>query len=77
MAFIRTNLTGNVGAGSSAPTLYTYLGTAADLNNDAVLKSFNAKGGDILIVVAATDTGVITIFGVQDDAGTLSTQAMA
>ena len=76
MAFNRKTLTGNTGVGSTAPASYNYLGTAADLNDDATLKSFNAKGGDIIMVVDAADAGAITIWGVKDTTGTLSTVAM-
>ena len=73
MAFIRKQLSGNVGVGSDAPTLYTYLGAVADLNDDAVLKSFNAKGGDIIMVIDAIATAALTTARVIDTAGTLST----
>jgi len=76
MAFTRTNLSGNLGVGSNAPALYTYLGTAADLNNDAVLKSFKAKGGDIIMVIDAITTAALTTARVIDTTGTLSTTVL-
>jgi len=73
MAFSRTELSGNLGVGSNAPALYTYLGTAADLNDDVVLKSFKAKGGDIIMVIDDIAVGGLTTARVVDTTGTLST----
>lgn len=50
MAFDRKLLTGNTGAGSSAPAVYTYLGDVADLTV-ANIQSTDIKPNDVIIVV--------------------------
>jgi len=76
MAFTRTDLSGNLGTGSNAPALFTYLGVAADLNSDVILKSFGAKGGDIIMVIDAIATAALTTARVIDTTGTLSTTVL-
>jgi len=55
MAFERKLLTGNTGAGSDAPAIYTYLGDKADLTATNI-QTTNIKPGDTILVTAAIGT---------------------
>ena len=55
MAFNRKLISGNMGVGSDAPALYTYLGATADLTA-ANIQTTNIKPGDTIIVTPAIGT---------------------
>ena len=65
MAFDRKLLTGNTGAGSNAPAVYTYLGEEADLTA-ANIQTTDIKPNDVIIIVDVTQTTAPVVKAVTD-----------
>lgn len=65
MAFDRKLLTGNTGAGSSAPAVYTYLGAEADLTA-ANIKTTDIKPNDVIIIVDVNQVSAPSVVAVTN-----------
>lgn len=80
MAFNRTKLSGNLGAGSSAPILFMYDGSA-DTKTAVIADSFFNDAAETLavndIIIASTTTTPVSLYVVSITAGVVVTGYVA
>lgn len=80
MAFKRTNLSGNLGAGSGAPKLFTHDGSA-DTKAAVIATSYFDDAADVLnvgdIIISTTTTVVVALYVVSITAGVVVTDYVA
>lgn len=65
MAFDRKNFTGNMGVGSNAPAVFSYVGEEADLTS-ANLQTMDVKPGDIIMVSDVNQVNPVAVKSVDD-----------
>lgn len=81
MAFNRTSLSGNLGAGSSAPSLFTY-GTSTDAKAAVIASGYFNDATDVLrkgdiILATASDATVALVVTSATGAATVTTGYVA
>lgn len=79
MAFVRTNLSGNVGAGSSAPKFMTY-NAGADAKADVVGADYFLSANDVLeandAILVVASNGMIIVRVTASSSATVTTELL-